>query len=254
MTRKFLVSVFLILAGASAVGAPKNIKYKVKLKVFDQSVKANVGDKIELTLSQDSVSAVDKTCARTRRNTNGDLDCEPEAVDIVAAQFPPSAITQLVAGKAANFVSLIWTAAGKKAWLIAEPDGKEFDLVVASLEELTGKKALSADDQPAVRPRVFLDSQSFGNQWNAVRSQSMEMAKDLGTVCPIALVTINEQKADFTIRLNHIERGLVIRDNQIEVFNKDGDLITGKEGGSILGGVTGTCALITTSWAIQAER
>jgi hypothetical protein len=36
---------------------------------------------------------------------------------------------------------------------------------------------------------------------------------------------------------------LVIRDNQIEVYNKDGDLISGKEGGSIMGGVKGACAL-----------
>jgi hypothetical protein len=62
-------------------------------------------------------------------------------------------------------------------------------------------------------------------------------------------VTINQAMADYTIVLNHIEAGFV-RDNQIQVANKDGDLLSKtKEGGSIAGGMKKACALILEDWA-----
>jgi hypothetical protein len=81
----------------------------------------------------------------------------------------------------------------------------------------------------------------------------MEMASDFGSVCPTVQITINDQKADFTVALNHIEMGLAVRDNQVQVYNKDGDLITGSEGGSIMDGVKGACALIITQWAFNQQ-
>ncbi len=78
----------------------------------------------------------------------------------------------------------------------------------------------NADLQRAARtgkPRVFLGAASSGTNWSAVRSQSMEMSKDLERDCPGVMVTINQPAADYTILLNHIELGLIIRDNQFEV-------------------------------------
>jgi hypothetical protein len=78
----------------------------------------------------------------------------------------------------------------------------------------------------------------------------MEMSKDLERDCPGARVTINQQMADYTINLNHIEVGLLVRDNQIQVANRDGDLISKtKEGGSIAGGMKKACELVLADWA-----
>ena len=42
----------------------------------------------------------------------------------------------------------------------------------------------------------------------------------------------------------------LVRDNQIQVANKEGDLISRtKEGGSIAGGMKKACALILADWA-----
>jgi hypothetical protein len=97
-------------------------------------------------------------------------------------------------------------------------------------------------------PRVYLDSVSKGSNRNSDRDQSMEMSKDILKSCPDLRITINQQAADYTIRLNHIEHGLIVRDNQIQVFNKDGDLMKNKEGGSIKGNIKQVCELIHQDW------
>lgn len=78
----------------------------------------------------------------------------------------------------------------------------------------------------------------------------MEMSKDFEKDCPGVKITILQQMADYTVVLNHIEIGAFVRDNQIQVANKDGDLISKtKEGGSIEGGVKKACTLILADWA-----
>jgi hypothetical protein len=109
----------------------------------------------------------------------------------------------------------------------------------------------SASPQTSSQPRVFLQSASKGPNRNAARDQSMEMSKDLEKNCPGLKVTINQQMADYTIVLNHIEAGFA-RDNQIQVANRDGDLLSKtKEGGSIAGGMKKACALILADWATK---
>jgi hypothetical protein len=101
----------------------------------------------------------------------------------------------------------------------------------------------------AKKPRVFLQSVSHGNQQNAARDQSMEMSKDFEKDCPQVRITLNQQMADYTVALNHIEVGFS-RDNQFQIANKDGDLISKtKEGGRIDSGVKKACALILADWA-----
>jgi hypothetical protein len=76
----------------------------------------------------------------------------------------------------------------------------------------------------------------------------MEMGKDFDKNCPEVQITINQQLADYTIVLNHIEVGFA-RDNQFQIANKVGDLISKtKEGGSINGGVKKACELILADW------
>jgi hypothetical protein len=107
---------------------------------------------------------------------------------------------------------------------------------------------LVASTQSANGPRVYFESASKGSQWNAARNQSMEMSKDFEKDCPSIKITINQATADYTILLNHIEHGFV-RDNQIQVANKDGDLISRtKEGGSIRGDMKKACQLLLADW------
>lgn len=64
-------------------------------------------------------------------------------------------------------------------------------------------------------------------------------------------ISLNQQNADYTVALNHIEHGFA-RDNQIQVANKEGDLISKtKEGGSIKGRVKKACDDILTDWATK---
>jgi hypothetical protein len=78
----------------------------------------------------------------------------------------------------------------------------------------------------------------------------MEMSKDFERDCPGVKISINQAVADYTVVLNHIEVGMFIRDNQFQIANKDGDLISRtKEGGSIASGVKKACQTILDNWA-----
>ncbi|HTC61591.1 MAG TPA: hypothetical protein VK709_02010 [Candidatus Saccharimonadales bacterium] len=132
-----------------------------------------------------------------------------------------------------------------------------FDGAANSGQQIISSAAPPAQDasqqssaQTPGKPRIFLASASKELNQNAQRDQSMEMSKDLEKDCTGVRVTINQQMADYTISLNHIEVGLLVRDNQIQVANKDGDLISNtKEGGSIAGGMKKACELILTDWS-----
>jgi hypothetical protein len=104
---------------------------------------------------------------------------------------------------------------------------------------------------PNAKPRVFLDSASKGTNQNAARDQSMEMSKDFERDCPGVRISLNQGNADYTVLLNHIEAGFV-RDNQFQIADKNGDLISKtKEGGSIAGGVKKACAFILNDWTTK---
>jgi hypothetical protein len=82
----------------------------------------------------------------------------------------------------------------------------------------------------------------------------MEMAKDFQKNCPDVKVTILQNAADYTVILNHIEVGAFGRDNQFQIANKEGDMLSGvreKNGiksGSIKGGVKAACDVILSDW------
>jgi hypothetical protein len=96
-------------------------------------------------------------------------------------------------------------------------------------------------------PRLFLQSSSHGNQWNAARDQSIEMSKDFATTCPVVQITLNQANADYTVVLNHVEVGIT-RDNQMQIAAKNGDQLSIAEGGSIKARVKDACILILTDW------
>jgi hypothetical protein len=108
-----------------------------------------------------------------------------------------------------------------------------------------------SNPQPATsgKPRIFFQSKSSGNTWNANRDQSMEMSKDFDKDCPGAQITLAQTSADYTIVLSHIELGLMVRDNQVQVADRNGDLISKtKEGGSIRASMKKACEVILADW------
>jgi TPR repeat protein len=83
----------------------------------------------------------------------------------------------------------------------------------------------------------------------------MEMSTDFQQGCPGVRISIDQQAADYTVILNHIELGVWVRDNQIQVADKSGDLISKTtEGGSIGGNVDNVCDLIVRDWYGRAAE
>ena len=81
----------------------------------------------------------------------------------------------------------------------------------------------------------------------------MEMSKDFERDCPGVRISLNQGIADYTVNLNHIEQGF-LRDNQFQIANKDGDLISKtKEGGSIANGIKKACSFILSDWSAKAH-
>ena len=71
-----------------------------------------------------------------------------------------------------------------------------------SVAPIAGANNLVAATTPAMsgnRPRVYLESASKGSQWNAARSQSMEMSKDFEKNCPGVRVTINQSRVPHSL-------------------------------------------------------
>jgi hypothetical protein len=119
-----------------------------------------------------------------------------------------------------------------------------------------GAPARTALPVPAqsAKPRVFLKAQSHTSGWNESRDQAMEMSKDFQEVCPEVQVSVNPNLLDYSVELNHSEYSFV-RQNQIRVANKDGDLVSRTsdggsiKGGSIKGDVKKACEAIVADWA-----
>src|ERR1700689_2492448 len=105
---------------------------------------------------------------------------------------------------------------------------------------------------PQDQPRVLLTSASKGSNWNSTRDQTIELTKDFQKDCTQVRVTTLQEKADYTVTLNHIEHGFV-RDNQFLLSNKDGDVLYTKEGGSIDNNVKYACGVIQKDWKPKPE-
>jgi hypothetical protein len=123
--------------------------------------------------------------------------------------------------------------------------------LTASLAPAATPASVTADAplDPNAKPRLFLQSESHGTNIKARRDQSMEMSKDFEKNCPAVRISINPAMADYTVMLNHIENDFS-RDNQIQIADKTGDLISRtKEGGTINANVKKACSVIVADWA-----
>jgi hypothetical protein len=109
-------------------------------------------------------------------------------------------------------------------------------------------QAAAAITDSTARPRIYLQSESHGVTLKSRRDQSMEMSKDFEKNCPAVRITINPSMASYTIMLNHVE-GDFSRTNQLQIADKNGDLISKtRQGGTISGDVKRACAIITADW------
>ncbi len=118
--------------------------------------------------------------------------------------------------------------------------------------------------QAAESPRVFItDSKSwevggggggvdgtFGTAARGgARPQTAEIIKTFGERCPMATVTMKQEKADYVVVLEHEGGKSILRkDNKVAVFNKEGDAIFSRSTFSLGGSVKDACAAISKDW------
>lgn len=115
------------------------------------------------------------------------------------------------------------------------------------------------------KPRVFItDSQSWetsgsiaggagggaggiiGSGSGGARPQTAEIMKTFGERCPRTIVTINRERADFVVILEH-EGGKDVyrKDNKVVVFDKDGDMIYSGSTRTLGNAVKDACEVVT---------
>src|SRR5512136_3090777 len=69
------------------------------------------------------------------------------------------------------------------------------------------------------------DSSGGGGVGGGARPQNAEIAKTFGERCPQVTVTINREKANYVVTLDHEGgKNLIQKDNKWVVYNKDGDM------------------------------
>ena len=105
--------------------------------------------------------------------------------------------------------------------------------------------------------RVFIaDSDSWaiggafggkgGGAKGGARPQTVEIMKTFRDNCPIAIVTIREDRADFLVFLEHEGgKSFARKDNKVAVFNKDGDMIYANSTRSLGNSVKDACKTIS---------
>lgn len=138
----------------------------------------------------------------------------------------------------------------KQRWMLAK-------LVLAS-------SALLAPALSAEPTRVFVsDSQSWeisggfgggssegtgaiaGSTAGGARPQTAEIIKTFRERCKDVVVTMNREKANFVVLLEHEGgKGWIWRDNKIVVFNRDGDAVYSGSTRSLGNAVKDACAAI----------
>jgi hypothetical protein len=121
------------------------------------------------------------------------------------------------------------------------------------------------------KPRVFVqgkgseDVQSSGSggggrHWGAWGSRStidshdegMEVSKDLQKNCTGVTVTLNQTAADYTVMLNRESkknRGLLRTNSQIEVANRQGDVLGNSATHTVGNAAKDACTMIMADWA-----
>jgi hypothetical protein len=121
------------------------------------------------------------------------------------------------------------------------------------------------------KPRVFVQgkgsedvsthgSGAGGRHWatwgakSAIDShdEGMEVTKDLQKGCPGVIVTLNQSNADYVIMLNRESkqnRGLLRTNSQVQVANRNGDVLGTAATRTVGNAAKDSCALIMADWS-----
>lgn len=84
-----------------------------------------------------------------------------------------------------------------------------------------------------------------GSTHGGARPQTAEIIKTFGERCPWVTITNNRDKADYVVLLDH-EGGkhLILRDNKVVVYNREGDVIHSGSTRSLGNAVKDACVCI----------
>jgi hypothetical protein len=121
------------------------------------------------------------------------------------------------------------------------------------------------------KPRVFITGRgsqnmtasgnSSGNRWfrtGSVRAtmdehdESMEVAKDLQRGCSGVTITLNQSFADYTVMLareSKQNRGLLRTNSQVQVVNRNGDVLDTHATRTVNNAAKDACGLILADWS-----
>ena len=100
------------------------------------------------------------------------------------------------------------------------------------------------------RAAVAARAAGFGGATRGgARPQTAEIIKTFGERCPGVIVNNKQEKADYVVLLDHEGgKGLILHDNKVAVFNKDGDSIVSHSTRSLGNAVKDACEAITSDW------
>lgn len=116
----------------------------------------------------------------------------------------------------------------------------------------------------ADKPRVYIDeSQSWevgssaggadgtfgGTGGGGARPQTAEIIKTFGQRCSNVIINNRSDKADYVVLLQHEGgKAVVLHDNKVAVFNRDGDTILSHSTITLGNAVSDACSAITKDW------
>ena len=91
----------------------------------------------------------------------------------------------------------------------------------------------------------IVDSTVGGQFSGGARPQNAEIAKTVKERCPMLTVTINQDKADYILTLDHEGGKKILRkDNKWVVYNKDGDMVDAGSTRSLGNSIKDACKAI----------
>jgi hypothetical protein len=136
--------------------------------------------------------------------------------------------------------------------------------------------ALALSSSAQDKPRVFVQgkgsqdstasgSSGGGKHWGVWSSsatvdshdESMEVTKDLQKNCSGVIITLNQSNADYTVLLNRESkknRGLLRSNSQVQVANKDGDVLGSNATHTVGNAAKDACSLIVADWQSHPKQ
>jgi hypothetical protein len=143
-------------------------------------------------------------------------------------------------------------------------------ITVALLAAISNGQNTSSDVGQTAKARVFItDSKSWemagggggsssgfgGATRGGAHPQTAEIIKTFGERCPDVIVNNKQEEADYVVLLDHEGgKGLILHDNKVAVFNKEGDSIVSHSTRSLGNAVKDACEAITGDWPARRSR